>query len=144
MSARPSFPAFLESDQHAREELEIIGTLTAGDTVRAVVTLAAGLKVTNTVTAVSGSTAGSPDDRPRGVDQRVSGPARGGGLHPEIPVRAGFQLLLRLAGGQFARIRRGAPAGRLHHHQHHPQHRQRFHGRVQRQRLRDRGAERRG
>ncbi|MFO1491638.1 MAG: hypothetical protein U1F87_12155 [Kiritimatiellia bacterium] len=59
LSARPSFPTFLESDQHAREELEISGTPTAGGTVRAVVTLAAGLKVTNTVTAVSGSTAGS-------------------------------------------------------------------------------------
>ena len=59
MSAGAVFPTFLESDQHAREQMDISGTPTVGDTVRTVITLASGTKVTNTVTAVLGSNPGT-------------------------------------------------------------------------------------
>ena len=59
LSAGAVFPAFLESDQHAREQLDVSGTPTIGDTIRTVITLAGGTKVTNTVTAVLGSTPGT-------------------------------------------------------------------------------------
>jgi hypothetical protein len=59
LSAGAVFPNFLESDQFAREQMDISGTPTVGDTVRTVITLAGGTKVTNTVTAVVGSTPGT-------------------------------------------------------------------------------------
>lgn len=59
VSAGAVFPNFLESDQFAREQMDISGTPTIGDTVRTVITLAGGTKVTNTVTAVLGSTPGT-------------------------------------------------------------------------------------
>ncbi len=59
LSAGAAFPAFLESDQFAREQLDISGTPTVGDTVRTIITLASGTKVTNTVAATLGSTPGT-------------------------------------------------------------------------------------
>lgn len=59
LSAGAVFPGFLESDQFAREQVDISGTPTIGDTVRTVITLAGGTMVTNTVTAVSGSSPGA-------------------------------------------------------------------------------------